>query len=412
MTLATSLAKYVVSLATSLAIYVVSQRKWQEMWQESYTTTSIGQDNCPKLYLGLGKESPRQKLKNFCKDHELKINVSPNGAPPQWMIHKSASWKKRSDFDHFRSAFSGIVDNDELFTTINVTLNDDLRIQAEVICGNGEIMKRKEAVVVESLSISSTLCLASYDYAKSSSDTKLKFGRCASMLSSNTHAKAAIIGYKIAPPTMFPADGPPWPDGVDEVGSNCPVDLEVTIMFRGSESAADWITNFAFRLSDTKEEASLPRLRTHSGFLNRHKRMWPCILDDIRRIQKNIQGLGHKLNRIRFALGGHSQGGALSTLTALALSKEFPESPIRLFTFSTPAIFEQDPLTNTCIRHIRFAVDNDFVPMRWLGRQHGGSRCITINGKRAGLNPVRAHYMEKYKTFIDQICNGDFTSIA
>lgn len=396
-----------VCLLTFSVCFHVLRRKWRQMWEDTYTTRSIGQEaNFPLLY------SPDGTVKWFCETYKLDKVVQVHGAPPQWMIHNSVSWIKRLDFDHFRSAFSGIVHNKELFAAIDQADNHPFfQTQAEAICGNGKIMKNKQAVVKESLSMSSTLCLESYNYEKSSDDTKIIFGRCASMLSSSSHKNAAVIGYKIAPPTMLPvgpALTPPWQGNDDG-----PVDLEVSIIFRGSESAADWITNVAFSLSDTANEPSLPSLRTHSGFLNRHKRMWPCILEDIRRIENNLKQLpGFHLNRIRFALGGHSQGGALSTLTALALSKEFPLSPIRLFTYSSPAIFEFDPLTNTCIRHIRFAVDNDFIAMQLLGRQHGGSRCITINGKNVGLNPVGAHYMDKYKVFIEQICRGNFDSIA
>ena len=138
--------------------------------------------------------------------------------------------------------------------------------------------------------------------------------------------------------------------------------------------------------------------------------MWLLVRKDIESVAFELQKI-NSISRIRFAVAGHSQGGALATLTALALAKAFPTSPINLFTFSSPAIFEHDPLVNTFIRHFRFAVDNDLVPKKWFGRQHAGSRQITVIGKRAGFNCLEAHSLKKYKKVIDGMCNGNFDNI-
>lgn len=391
-------------------IVTFTYHKVKKVWQDSYDIKNITEVNCPLIY---SKEEPGVAISKMCKDNELKQPFEFGKVPPKWMIHDSNSWKPwitEFNRDHLVAAFFGIVSNSDLDLAIrNLPSNQtDNIFFAEAIFGSGVAMKNMSMILKDRLQIASTLCAASYEgYKKASIDVQNMFGRCAFAISSKSHHDAAVIGYKIAPPIMLAEHGPPWKN---EPGFQ-PVDLEVSIIFRGSASLADWVTNFAFWLADTNEQAGLPSIKTHFGFLDRHKRMWPLIVQNIRNITEVCKEKGFDLNKVRFALGGHSQGGALATLMALALSNYFPDSTVNLYTFSSPAIFESDPLTSTCIRHMRFAVDNDLVPMQWLGRQHAGSRQIIVDGKLAKFSRLGAHSLKKYKKVIDAISARDLTFI-
>jgi hypothetical protein len=367
---------------------------------------SIGSTQFPLLYIGNDRSiSFEQGLQNFCNDNELRQPSTIVTPLPKWAIHNPVSWaglsqSGKGDYSHLVAAQTGTVSNRDIDRASSSKYT-------EAILWNGAAMKSTQGGQKDRLQLASLLCANSRaGYNAASEDLKEKFGRNAFVVTSDLHKDAAIVGYKIAPPLMAAQDGPPWADDRQLV------DLEVLIVFRGSSTIFDWVVNLAVALKDTAGKANPLSIKVHGGFLSRYQRIWPLIHADLVRVAAEFAKQGIQLNTIRFAVAGHSQGGALATLMALSLANAYPASPINLFTFSSPAIFDCDPLQDTCIRHARFAVDTDLVPMRWLGRHHAGHRHITINGEAAGLSAFPAHKQSEFASVIAAMGNGDYSMVV
>ena len=100
------------------------------------------------------------------------------------------------------------------------------------------------------------------------------------------------------------------------------------LAFRGSHSDADWLVNLDATL------APCPLLpvasgKIHQGFCHRAKQLSLRILGRVRGDSSPIY------------LTGHSQGGAVAALVALAIKFHWPQKEIHLVTFGAPSLGDQ-----------------------------------------------------------------------
>lgn len=101
------------------------------------------------------------------------------------------------------------------------------------------------------------------------------------------------------------------------------------VVFRGSQTLNDWLTNFQARQQDYTL-AGVNRGRVHRGFLTFHSNL-----------QKQIQAVFKLLNPAApVYLTGHSLGAVLATLTAADMSTSSfkSQSQVRLYTYASPRI--------------------------------------------------------------------------
>lgn len=151
-------------------------------------------------------------------------------------------------------------------------------------------------------------------------------GRKGCNIGSPSHPKAVLMGFKINAASRTPTD-------VAHVDGSIlfPYNLEVSVAVRGSlldykrvgATFADWFSgNFAFwKVPTVPGDGLYPEVRSvHAGFYSRYRRMWPVIRDEIKHVLKLAEA---RDPRLAFAVTGHSQGGAIASLLAIALSKEY-----------------------------------------------------------------------------------------
>ena len=181
-----------------------------------------------------------------------------------------------------------------------------------------------------------------YDYKSLNREDKALLGRFAVEIASETHPNAAIIGYKLLLPTyLVNDDHPPLKENdCSDAVHLSDVDVEIFVIIRGSylfdevqlrlskeasmkAACHDWIgSNFRFLFSTPIDEDILPDhiARVHTGFLFRHRRLFPVIHRHIKETLDKLKSYNLNIKTVRFALCGHSQGAALATLTAIALN--------------------------------------------------------------------------------------------
>ncbi len=102
----------------------------------------------------------------------------------------------------------------------------------------------------------------------------------------------------------------------------------VTIVFRGSNSKKDWITNFTIAHKTIPYNNSETKIRVHSGFMQAYS-------------SKNVRNIIHTFitPEIKHIITvGHSYGAALAQLCAVDMQYNFPECDIESYQFGCPRI--------------------------------------------------------------------------
>jgi len=279
-----------------------------------------------------------------------------------------------------------------------------------------------------------------------------EIGKFGCIIESPWHHDAAAIGYKLLPRRM--ARGTTPNTNSDEIV----VDMDVTIVFQGSRSplgvpfvdwrpddvAADWfVTNLHILKTTTKsapwspdsailstvydslhslyrklfrevpDNTPLPEgLRVHTGYYRRFKRIWPLIVEHIETTRAAVeqQNSNHRVN-VQVSVAGHSQGGALATLTAMAVDEYkrkntwHPGSGTDLFVFSSPPLFGKSTsglipnFDDTTIRCLRFSVDTDWLATilekscvpDWLRLYQPTEDVLQLSGLRCNVTWFEAH---------------------
>jgi len=382
------------------------------------------------------------------------VPSSAKSMAANWAKHSDESFRavRRLHEQHFHMAIKGSVTNANVFAALRrrpVTEQDRVRFAL----ADGSSIRRLAAknwssipqntwdVLRTNLNESCNAAFLSYGgLVKVAAGATHLFRRFLFVLfGSSLHPDAGSIAYQLDWPKRFANDPPCCEylqksiDGLAEGGGwwttmqfqpHCipqEIDewsLRVHISFRGSKfelsNAAlhDWAANFdLFDLheADSYDETFLPHHTppVHSGYLRRFRAFFPTLLTHVQQTTQRVQAIlstnaqQHRRMKnatvqLMFEVAGHSQGGALAMLTALAFSRAYPTSSIKLFTFSMPAIFPihaVDPLDDTCIRHLRYAVNKDLVVassygvwswLEWaIRRRHVGRTHLTVDADHA-----------------------------
>jgi len=139
-------------------------------------------------------------------------------------------------------------------------------------------------------------------------------------------------------------------------------DQHIVLVFRGSQQAADWSTNFKFRMKqfaifETKQMDAIPTGEVHRGFQD----AWQSV-------EKRVV---YCLNKwwtpdTKFWVTGHSLGGALAALAATSL--EYQGFKVAgLYTFGQPRVgdwaFTRQVNARMSDRMFRYVNNNDVVPL-------------------------------------------------
>jgi len=136
----------------------------------------------------------------------------------------------------------------------------------------------------------------------------------------------------------------------------------IVLVFRGSQQAADWGTNFKFRMKQfaitgTAQEAAIPTGEVHRGFQD----AWQSV-------EKRVVYQLHKwwTPETQLWITGHSLGGALAALAATSL--EYQGFAVAgLYTFGQPRVgdwpFTRQVNGRMGDRMFRYVNNNDIVPL-------------------------------------------------
>lgn len=151
-----------------------------------------------------------------------------------------------------------------------------------------------------------------------------------------------------------------------------------TIVFRGTDTADEWKSNFAFCRKKIPYGNADSRVRVHEGFID----AYACDL-----VRNRIHALVPK-RPCRVVVTGHSRGAALAALCALDLQYNFPHLDIEAYLFGCPRIgnaaFARSYNKRVC-KTVRVCNGNDIVtklPPAFMGYRHIGA-CLDVGGIRA-----------------------------
>lgn len=139
-------------------------------------------------------------------------------------------------------------------------------------------------------------------------------------------------------------------------------DQHIVLVFRGSQQAADWGTNFKFRMKqfgiiDAKQEAAIPTGEVHRGFHD----AWQSVEKRVIYQLKTWWTADSQL-----WITGHSLGGALAALASTSLEYQ-GFSVAGLYTFGQPRVgdwaFTRQVNDHMGDRMFRYVNNNDIVPL-------------------------------------------------
>jgi hypothetical protein len=131
----------------------------------------------------------------------------------------------------------------------------------------------------------------------------------------------------------------------------------IIIAVRGTASGKDFILDGKF-FNTASPEVLNNVGSVHQGFLQSFEYLWKTVYEYC----KN-HGLNDREPK-RIFLTGHSLGGAVATLLACALHKEFGDNPITLYTYASPRVGDMDFARhwNVVLPHMRHVLNTDLVP--------------------------------------------------
>ncbi|KAF9034807.1 alpha/beta-hydrolase [Panaeolus papilionaceus] len=106
---------------------------------------------------------------------------------------------------------------------------------------------------------------------------------------------------------------------------------EIVVSFRGTTSPIDILTDInIFQVPFVSPGVSAPGdVRVHKGFLKSWNAVAPSVIQTVRAQLSGRTGYS-------IVTTGHSLGGALSSISAVALKSNFPNVPVRMYTYGQP----------------------------------------------------------------------------
>lgn len=144
----------------------------------------------------------------------------------------------------------------------------------------------------------------------------------------------------------------------------------MTIVFRGSDSEKDWITNFTFSKKKIPYGNKASDVRVHKGFLEAYKS--PLVRNKLHELMC--------LDCDTIYITGHSYGAALAVLCALDLQYNFPEKEFYVTLFGCPRVGNEQfskSYNSRVFNTVRIENGNDIVtkvPPKLFGYRHVGAK--------------------------------------
>ena len=168
----------------------------------------------------------------------------------------------------------------------------------------------------------------------------------------------------------------------------------LTIVFRGTDSPADWRSNFCFARKVIPYDNESTRIRVHEGFLNAYKSP---------RVRKNILGLVDSSTQ-KVRITGHSRGAALAVLCGLDIQYHHPDCCLEVLLFGCPRVGNEAfarSYNKRVFTTFNVRCGNDIVthlPPALLGYRHVG---VQVNiGPRRILPSALDHLPRRYCQYL------------
>ena len=203
----------------------------------------------------------------------------------------------------------------------------------------------------------------------------------------------------------------------------------ILIIFQGSNGLADWADNFKFWKENEKyRKGSLLTLagdivgenisvKVHDGFHDQARLAYPCIKTAVDAYMQEIP-----MEEWDIIVTGHSLGGAVSTMTAFFLTRDFPEirPAVTLVPHASPRVGNKTFVTSMNAnvgRIVRTVFETDIVtrvPMEILGFRHVGIELTLKKRNRRwydrilhpwteNVGSMRDHYPQNYRDAIAKL---------
>ncbi|EJD04681.1 alpha/beta-hydrolase [Fomitiporia mediterranea MF3/22] len=151
---------------------------------------------------------------------------------------------------------------------------------------------------------------------------------------------------------------------------------EIIAAFRGSTDLQDFVTDLTFALADFSSPGvtGTDGVKVHLGFMDAYNSVADTVISTV-----SDQLKAHP--DYSLISTGHSLGGALASLGGVSLAANFPDTPLRVFTFGQPRT--GNPAYATLAENL-IGVSNLFrgtetydgvptIPPQFFGYQHHGS---------------------------------------
>lgn len=267
-----------------------------------------------------------------------------------------------------------------------------------------------------------------FDYTQSEADSSVSTRkRKASTLERNEYLDWAVKYFKgdVVKKYISQKNMLGWQSGIQLAAFASKARNRIYVVFRGSEDALDWITDFSVlqvNLDDEDDDGQMSEV--HSGFFNAlHGTINGNKVSVLEDIFATIQALQAQLKpNAEIVCTGHSLGAALCTLFGYFAAKKFPSAKVRIISFASPRVGNDEfvesfaRLESKNLSHHRVVNKTDVVTATpSIDFKHAGKQVIHLTDEavltyddykyppitfRSLLFSVSDHYTSSYwKTF-------------
>jgi hypothetical protein len=173
------------------------------------------------------------------------------------------------------------------------------------------------------------------------------------------------------------------------------------IVFRGSSSASDFVTDVKFFLNELPNEflAQKNNVKVHSGFLEQFLSVRSTIINQIALCPVSFE----------VCVIGHSLGGSLATICAFYLKTVYPKRNVKCVTFGSPRVGNDDfvkKFNEILNKSIRCVNADDIVTRRpYWGYMHVNGEYLIGKSSNVFYNffgSVRDHYLSSYSQSLSE----------